>query len=174
MCARDWLCKVHAHRGTRRIHVHVRQRPAPKCACPWGTGTEMCMCPGERRSNVLARLARTQAQRPRTHNDYLPMFLDFLLRQQGIRRGISHSVKMDMHDHSIARGYAATCIGIEILTFLREGSRRRVGKSILRVLAACNRMRQHKCPYCSVQGFTETSKEIYADACAGMQPQALS
>ena len=133
-------------------------------------GIQLCMyanlgvCAGEWHSNVLARLTHTYAQRHRTHNDYLPKILDIPPGQQAIRLGISHSQKIAIHEHSPARGYAATCIGIDFLTFLCEDSRRRVGKSMSRVLAACNRMCQHKCPYCSVQGFTETSKEICADA----------
>ena len=119
---------------------------------------------GEEHSNVLAGLAHTYAQRPRTHKDYLPILINSGPGQQAIRLGISHSQKIAIHDHSLARGYAATCIGIDFLSFLSDDSRRSVGKSMSRVLAACNRMCQHKCPYCSVQGFTETCKEICADA----------
>ena len=130
------------------------------------------VCAGEGHSNVLAGLAQTYALRPRKHKAYLFILLDFWPGQQAIRLGIAHSRKIVIRDHSLAGGYAATCIGIDFLT-LCEDSRRRVGKSMSRLLAACSRMCRHK-PYCSEQGFTETSKEIYADACAGMQPQASS
>ena len=135
-----------------------------------GKTSQLCMyanlgvCEGEWHSNMLARLTRTYAQRPRRHTEYLQIILDSRPGQQAIRPGISHSPKNAIREHSLARQYATTCIGIDFLTILREDSRRRVGKSMSRVLAACSRMCQHKCPYCSVQGFTETSKEICADA----------
>ena len=111
------------------------------------------VCAGEWHSKVLARFTHTYAQRPRTHKDYLPILLDFWPGQQAIRLVISHSqiIKNAIHDHSHARGYAATCIGIDFLSFLCEASRRRVGTSTSRLLAACSRMCRHKCHYSSVR-----------------------
>ena len=39
-----------------------------------------------------------------------------------------------MHDHSPPGGYAATCIGIDFPTALREESHRKVGKSLPRAI----------------------------------------